>query len=149
MIMSEKISLKIFFVKFKCSRLFQISILKAYWKIGIRDPTGNIAGSQKTRKLGPGTLMGHQRDPRKTGKPEPGYLEKPENLDLSGTLRKPWGTVPQQGPKIGKAGPNVTLEKLYNFNFKFNLYLFTFSLGNRQQNLENKTSNTLISFHFI
>ena len=139
MIMSEKISLKIFFVKFKCSRLFQISILKAYWKIGIRDPTGNIAGSQKTRKLGPGTLMGHQRDPRKTGKPEPGYLEKPENLDLSGTLRKPWGTVPQQGPKIGKAGPNVTLEKLYNFKPTFIDLLFPRAKGGRIQGTKLQT----------
>ena len=72
-----------------------------------------------------------------------GTLEKPENQDLSGTLRKPkkWDTVPQWGSKIGEAGPNVTLEKLYNCKSTF-IYLL-FPRAKDEENLKNKTSNTL------
>ena len=85
--------------------------------------------------------MGPQRDPTKTWKPGPtktgkqgpGTLEKTENWDLSGTLRKPkkWETVPQWSPKIGKAGRNVNLEKLYNFKSIFINLLFPRAKGDR------------------
>ena len=124
---------------------------------------GTLVGHQqdprKNRKPGPGILVGPQQDPRKNGKRRPQWdssgtllykpknwtLEKPENRDFSGTLRKPkkWDTVPQQVPKIGKAGPNVTLEKLHNFKSTFINLLFPPTKGDR---IQITTSNTLISF---
>ena len=51
-------------------------------------------------------------------------LEKPVNRDLSGTLKKPkkWDNGTAVGPKVGKAGPNVTIVKLYYFKSSF-IYL--------------------------
>ena len=75
-----------------------------------------------------------------------GTLEKPKNQNPSGTLRKPKqrDMVPQWETKTGKAGPNVTLEKPYKCSL-----LLSVSSRKRQNNLENKTSNTLILFNLI
>ena len=108
------------------------------WKTGTRVPSRTLAGLQKVRKTGARALSGtlqkyENRDPTKTGKPGPRTLEKPENRDPSGTSGKPkkWDTVPQWGPKIGKAGPNVTLEKLYYCKSTFIYLLFSRAKGDR------------------
>ena len=56
----------------------------------------HLAFAQHTGKPGPGTLVGPVAVPTKTRKLGPGTLEKPENRDLSETLRQPkkWDTVP-------------------------------------------------------
>ena len=79
----------------------------------------------KTGKIGRGTLVEPQHD-----------LEKPENHDPNGFLRKPKkkDPAPQWSPKTGKAGPNVILEKLNDCKQKFICVL-----AERRQNLENKT----------
>ena len=72
-----------------------------------------------TRKPAPGTLVEPYKKP---GIREPGPLKKRKTETLKSKTRYPSGA--------GKAVPNVTLRK-------------------RPQNLENKTSNTLISFNLI
>ena len=55
-----------------------------------------------------------------SGRLETGKLE---NRDPFGTLRKPKGRdlVTILGPKTGKKGPNVTLEKIFNYKSTFYL----------------------------
>ena len=142
------------------NQLFSFNCLEV--KVGI--PENRDTGPQKNRKTG--TLVGSQQKPRKTGKPGPGILQKPENRDpsrnpekpdsgpkqdisktlqkpesqdLSGTLRKPkkWDVVPQWAPKTGKADPNVTLEKLYNCKPTFIYLLFPRAKGGRTQRTKN------------
>ena len=82
-------------------------------------------GPWKNRKTG--TLKNTEnQDPS-------GTLENLENRDLTGTLRKPkkWDTVPQWGSKIGKGGPNLTLEKLFNCKSTFIYLLFARAKGDR------------------
>ena len=65
--------------------------------------------------------MRHLQNPAKDGKPRPGTLEKLENREPRGTLKKPKtrDTVPSCGHKTRNSGPNVTLEKLYNYKSTF------------------------------
>ena len=69
----------------------------------------------------------------KPEKKEPQKNRKTGTRDLSGTLGKlkKWDTVTQWGPKIGKAGPNVTLEKFYNCKSTFIYLLFPRAKGGR------------------
>ena len=74
-------------------------------KLGPGALVGLQRDPKKTRKPGPGNLNRPQRDPRKTGKPGPGTLKKSENQDPR-SYKKPenrdpkkQNTVPQWGWK--------------------------------------------------
>lgn len=60
----------------------------AYQKTWTRDLSGTLAGLYKIWKTGTPDPMEPWRYPTETGKPGPGTLEKVENQDPSGTLRK-------------------------------------------------------------
>ena len=100
-----------------------------------RDSSGTLAGSYKPKNRDPsGTLAGPNK--------------KPENLDPNETLRKPKkpDTVLQWGPKTGKAGPNVTLEKLSNCKSTFICALAQKAAEFRKQNFKHIN---FISFNLI